>query len=533
LADTLIPLDIPPGIFRNGTPYQARGRWHDSNLVRFYSGTIEPIGGWRSAQTDSGVDVAALTGVPRGAIAWRGLSGGVYVAFGTTSKLYVLATGTLYDITPVGFVAGRVDTSSATGAYGAGSYGGGSYGIGSTTTALLDADVWMLDTFGDYLIAISTSDGKPYIWTGNVSAQAVAIDITAATGGSATAASMVVTPEKFLMALGTSNQRRVSWANQAGYTVWGPLVTNSAGGYDLATDGRIMAGQRTKSETLIWTDVDVHAARYVGGLAIYRFDQVGSQCGLLSRKAKAIVDTTAFWMGKNNFFVYDGFTRSLESEVRDYVFGDFNHAQAAKVWAQSIAEFGEIWWFYPSGGSNEVDRYVVYNYRENHWTIGQMSRTAGVDAGAVQYPIMLDSAGRVYEHEILQNRPASADTQPGVDILTEGDDFLVTEDSAFFITTEQTSPYLESGPVQIGEGDILMALQRLVPDEKTLGDVRAFIYTALYPTSAETLNGPYDLANPTSIRVTARQVRLRLEEVRPTDWRVGIIRFGVRGSSRR
>ena len=533
MADSLIPLNLPPGIFRNGTPYQARGRWNDSNLVRFYSGTIEPIGGWRTAQTDAGVDVTPLTGVPRGAIAWRGLNGNVYVAFGTTSKLYVLTSGTLYEITPVGFTAGHVDTTSATGSYGAGLYGGGSYGIGSTTSTMIEADVWQLDTFGDYLIAISTSDKKPYIWLGDTANPAVPIDISAATGAPTTAAGLVVTPEKFLMALGTSNQRRVSWSSQASYNTWGPLVTNSAGGYDLATDGRIMAGQRTKSETLIWTDVDVHAARYVGGLAIYRFDQVGSQCGLISRRAKAIVDTTAFWMGNNNFFVYDGFTRSLESEVRDYVFSDFNHTQAAKVWAQSIAQFGEIWWFYPSANSNEVNRYVVYNYRENHWTIGQMARTAGVDAGVVQYPMLCDVSGRVYEHEVLQSRPASSDTQPGVDILTEGDDFLITEDSTFFITTEQSPPYLESGPVQIGEGDFLMSLQRLVPDEKTLGDVRAFVYTALYPTSSETLNGPYDLQNPTSIRVTARQVRLRLEEVRSTDWRVGIIRFGVRQSSRR
>jgi hypothetical protein len=533
MADTLVPLDIPPGIFRNGTPYQARGRWHDGNLVRFFSGTIEPIGGWRTAQTDSGVDVATLSGIPRGAIAWRGLSGNVYVAVATTNKLYVLVQGTLYDITPVGFVVGIPDTTTASGSYGAGVYGGGSYGVGSVTSALIDADTWQLDTFGDYLVGVSTSDKKPYIWLGNTANPAVVIDISAATGAPTTTAALVVTPEKFLMALGTSNQRRISWASQAAYNVWGPLVTNSAGGYDLATDGRIMTGQRTKNETLIWTDVDVHAARYVGGLAIYRFDQVGDKCGIISRKAKTVVDTTAFWMGKNSFFMYDGFVRSLNSEVSDYVFNDFNTTQAAKVWSMSVAEFGEVWWFYPSSASTECDRYVVYNYRENHWTIGQLTRTAGVDSGAAQYPIMCDSAGRVYEHEILQSRPAVVASQPGIELLTETNEFLVMETGDIHLAAEQTAPYLESGPVQIGEGDLLMSLQRLVPDEKTLGDVRAFVYSALYPTATETLNGPYDLANPTSMRVNARQVRLRLEEVRATDWRVGILRFGVRGSSRR
>lgn len=533
MADTLVPLNIPPGIFRNGTRYQAKGRWYDASLVRFYSGAIEPIGGWRTAQTDAGVDVATLAGVPRGAIAWRGLNGNVYVAMATTQKLYVLVAGTLYDITPAGFTVGIPDTTTASGSYGAGVYGGGSYGAGSVTSALIDADTWQLDTFGDYLVGVSTSDKKPYIWLGNTANPAVVIDITAATGASPTTAALVVTPEKFLMALGTSNQRRVSWASQAAYNVWGPLVTNSAGGYDLQTDGRIMTGQRTKNETLIWTDVDVHAARYVGGLAIYRFDQVGSQCGIVSRRAKAIVDTKAFWMGKNNFFFYDGATQQLESEVHDYVFGDFNTTQAAKVWAMSIAEFGEIWWFYPSSASTEVDRYVVYNYVENHWTIGHLVRTAGVDAGAAQYPIILDSVGHIYEHEVLQSRPAAVDSQEGIELLTEDDQNLLLESGSIFLTAEQTAPFLESGPVQIGEGDFLMNLQRLVPDERTLGDVRAFIFSSLYPTAPEIEDGPYNLANPTSIRITARQVRLRLEEVNQTDWRVGIIRFGVRQGSRR
>lgn len=605
MADTLVPLDIPPGIFRNGTPYQARGRWHDGNLVRFFSGTIEPIGGWRTAQTDAGVDIATLSGVPRGAIAWRGLNGNVYVAVATTQKLYVVAAGALYDITPAGFTVGIVDTTTASGSYGAGVYGGGSYGVGSVTSALTDADTWQVDTFGDYLVGVSTSDKKPYIWLGVTANVAVLIDISAATGAPTTTAAIVVTPEKFLMALGTSNQRRVSWASQAAYTgaagpsvsgsgtlaatagagtfstsqagvisngdvvvvggnsytvsafngttgctlsgtptfgaaaftyqksVWAARDFNSAGGYDLASDGRIMTGMRTKNETLIWTDVDVHAARYVGGLAIYRFDQVGDKCGIVSRRAKTVVDTTAFWMGKNSFFMYDGFVRSLNSEVSDYVFNDFNTTQAAKVWAMSVSEFGEVWWFYPSSASTECDRYVVYNYRENHWTIGQLTRTAGVDSGAAQYPIMADSAGKVYEHEILQSRPAVVASQPGIELLTETNEYLVMETGDIHLAAEQTAPYLESGPVQIGEGDLLMSLQRLVPDEKTLGDVRAFVYSALYPTATETLNGPYDLANPTSMRVNARQVRLRLEEVRATDWRVGILRFGVRGSSRR
>lgn len=533
MPDNLFPLEVPSGLSRNGTRYQSRGRWHDSHLVRFYSGTVQPIGGWRNAQTDAGVDVAALAGIPRGMFTWRSLSGNTNIAIGTTEKLYVMVSGTLYDITPVGFVVGAEDTTSAIGAYGAGSYGDGSYGEGAVTTALTLADTWHFDSFGDYLLALSTSDGKIYVWDGVTSNVATEVDISAATGTPTTSAGVVATPERFVMALGTSNQRRVTWANQAGYTTWGPLVTNSAGSWDLQTNGKIMAGQRTKNETLIWTDVDVHSARYVGGVGIYRFDQVGDRCGLISRRAKVVVDTLAFWMGKSNFFVYDGYTRTLPSEVRDYVFSDFNQTQAAKVWAMSVSQYGEVWWFYPSSRSTECDRYVVFNYQENHWTTGQMGeRTTGVDSGPTQYPIVCDSSGYMYEHEIGNMRPAVAFGQPGI-ILYDESGIALMDESGDPLLTEQTAPYLESGPIEVGNGDQLMSLQRLVPDEKTLGDVFAKIFSALYPTDPEIEHGPYTLANPTPVRINARQVRVRLEEAVETAWRVGVIRLGLRPSSRR
>lgn len=533
MPDTLFPLEVPSGLYRNGTEYQTRGRWSDAHLVRFYSGTVQPIGGWRAAQSDLGADFPALDGIPRGTLTWRSSAGNVNVAIGTTEKLYLISAGSLYDITPVGFVAGQEDTTSAIGAYGAGAYGVGAYGTGAATTALVEADTWQLDSFGDYLVASCTSDGKVYVWEGNTGTPAVAVDISAATGAPTTARGVVVTPERFVMALGTSNQRRVTWADQAGYSVWGPLVTNAAGSWDLQTNGKIMAGQRTKNETLIWTDVDIHAARYVGGTGIYRFDQVGDRCGLISKRAKVVVDTVAFWMGKTNFFAYDGYTKTLPSEVRDYVFSDFNHTQAAKVWAMSVSRFGEVWWFYPSARSTECDRYVVFNYQENHWTTGQLGqRTTGVDSGPTQYPLMCDVSGRLYEHEIGQSRVAVAFGQPGIVLLDESGNPLLTE-TGEEIVTEHTAPYLESGPIELGNGDRLMSLQRLVPDEKTLGDARAYIYSAMYPTEDETEHGPFTLANPTPVRINARQVRLRLEEVRAADWRIGVLRLGVRESSRR
>jgi hypothetical protein len=530
VSDTLLPLKIPPGIYRNGTRYQARDRWYDSNLVRFVDGDIQPIGGWRYLQTAAGSDLALINGVPRAAIAWRGETGSPYIAIGTTEKLYVIVGGVLYDITPAGFTPGREDSgyNADPGAYGAGAFGAGAYGVGASTSAIAEADTWQLDTFGDWLVAVCTSDRKLYVWDGDTSHLA-----STPAGAPTSCAAVVVTPERFLVALGTDgNIRQVAWPSQETTTDWAPLPTNSAGDFPITTPGQLLAGRRTRNETLLWTDTDLHVMTYVGGLFVYRFAEAGQKCGAISSRAMSVIDTKAMWMGNNNFYVYDGYVQPLACEVRDYVFGDFNAVQAAKVWSITVAQYGELWWFYCSAGSSEIDRYVVFNYRENHWTIGKLSRTAGCDADAVAQPVMISARGDVFEHEILQSRPAVVPGEPGIDLLTENGATLLTEDGAA-LTTEQTAPYLESGPLQLGDGDRLLSILRLVPDEKTLGDVTATIFTSLFPTGEEQVSGPHSLANPTSLRAKGRQARIRLEEARATNWRVGVMRFGVQPSSRR
>jgi len=491
-----IPLEIPPGIYRNGTRYQSKGRWYDGNGVRFIDATIRPIGGWLRAVDDAGASYAALTGVPRGAIAWRNANRDISLGVGTHSNLYAIYGGVLHVVTPVGFVAGRADSTyaTATGNFGAGPYGTGLYGSGSVASSLLEADTWSLDSFGDYLVGACTSDSKLYVWTGTVAVAALA-------AGSPTCVGVVVTPERFLVALGANgDSRSVAWASQETSTVWVPAITNTAGDFPLTTQGRIMCGKRAVSETLIWTDVDFHKMVYIGGTLVYRFAQVGDKCGIVSKRAAAVLGTNAYWMGHKNFHVYDGYVKTLACEVRDYVFSDFNETQSAKVWCETISEFGEIRWYYCSAASNEIDRYVTYNRLENHWTIGQLSRTAGFDAGPTPNPVEITADGLIYEHELLSDRGS-----------------LV--------------PYLESGAVEIGNGDTLMSVQEIVPDENTLGDVSATFYAAFNPTDAETVYGPFTLSAPTGLRMIARQVRVRLDEARQKSWRVGTMRFGVKPSS--
>lgn len=139
MAANLIALQIPPGFDRNGTLYQNKGRWADGNLVRFFEGTIQPVGGWRVApNADLSDQLANVNGVPRGAVSWRNDNGDRFFATGTTQKLAVMVNGALYDVTPIGFTPGEANAHSVSGNgnYGNAAYGVGSYGVGSTANAL-------------------------------------------------------------------------------------------------------------------------------------------------------------------------------------------------------------------------------------------------------------------------------------------------------------------------------------------------------------------------------------------------------------
>lgn len=400
MLEKLLPLKLPPGLYKNGTKYQAKGRWFDSNLVRFYEGAIRPIQGWRVASDSDGNPMSALEGTPRAALAWRSAAGDALLAVGTNSHLYVIKAGVTYDITPTDFVSGNADAGG--GDYGLGLYGANLYGEGKAPLAatLTEADTWQLDAFGDVLVACCTKGGRIYVWTGDTGSAAVVA------GGSSPEPNrgVVITPERFVVALGAGDGtdidvRKVQWASQATTDTWAPLDTNTAGDFTLSTNGRVMCGRRTKAQTLIWTDTDMHSMNYIGGTLVYSFKQEGDNCGIISPQAVAVVDTAAIWMGRNNFYMYDGFVKPVPCDVHDHVFDDFNIAAASKVFACPVSEFSEIWWFYPSAGSTENDRYVVFNYRENHWAVGTLARTAAIDRGALPSPVMFDGNGTVYQHE--------------------------------------------------------------------------------------------------------------------------------------
>ena len=485
----LVPIKIPAGVYRNGTEYQSAGRWFDSNLVRWFENTLRPWGGWRKRSESQ------MTGVSRGMLAWRDNSNLRWIAAGTPSKLYAMnEAGTLKDITPTTFTTGITDATIKTG-YGYSTYGSFSYGVARPDLGdIIPATTWTMDSWGEYLVACSNADGQLLEWQLGFTTPTKAVAITNAP---TSCSAVMTTAERFVFALGASgNPRKVSWCDQENNTVWTPSATNQAGDFELNSVGSLKCGKRVRGINLLFTDVDVHAATYIGLPYVYSFEKAGSGCGVISSQAVAAIDTAAIWMSKSGFWVYDGYVKPLVSDVGDYIFQNINYNQASKVYAVHNSKYGEIIWFYPSSASNENDSYVVYNYREGHWAIGTLSRTAGTDRGVFVNPLMISSDGYIYEHEVGY-----------------------AYDSAV--------PYAESGPYEIGNGDNIMSVRRVIPDEQTLGEVVVSFKTRMYPMATETTYGPYSAAQPTDVRFAARQVKVRYTGNVLDDWRVGVNRFDV------
>jgi len=486
-----------PGFYSLGTDYSSKGRYRTGDLIRWYQGVSQPIGGWRERSGE------AVDGVARAALTWVDNSNQSWIGIGTNEGLFVMnRAGILTDITPLGFVPGAAD-AQAGGGYGFGLYGVGTYGTPRADDInVLPAASWSLDTFGENLIGVCDNDAKLYMWVPD--SVGPAEEITNAPECTA----VVTTQEGIIMALGADdgnglNPRYVKWSGLQNATDWTPTTTNLSRDQLLQTQGEVMLGKRVHDGTLVLTDEGAFRATFVGPPFVYTFSRVGSGCGAISRQSAAVAQSSAYWMGRNGFFQYNGYVSPLPCDVQDYVFSDINETQFSKVCAVLVADYNEVWWLYPSSESMEVDSYVAYNYMEGIWYTGSIDRTCGTGAnGALNNPIMVSSAGIVYDHDVADNRDAR-------------------------------EPRLRTGPLEIGEGDNVIMLRRFIPDERNAGSVKVMFHARQWPNGPLKSYGPYDATSPANLRITARQMEIEYIGDPDTDFRIGNFRFEVQSGGLR
>jgi hypothetical protein len=299
----LVPIELPSGIYRNGTDLQSANRWRDSSLVRWVNNTMRPIGGWQQKS------LTAANAKVRGMLAWTDNAQDRWVASGTYNKLYVYNVGgEQFDITPVSFTAGQESTESQFG-WGSGTFGNEFYGTPRAEDSTpAQATTWSLFSWGEYLVGCTSDDGKIYEWQ-LVTGTPAAVVANAPTNNRA----IMVTEERFLFALGASgNPRLVKWSDREDNTLWTAAATNEAGDIELQTDGKIMCGIAARGESIILTSNDVHVARYQGPPYVYGFERVGTSCGVISQKAAVNTDVGVYgWVRSHS-------STTLEVNLQNY-----------------------------------------------------------------------------------------------------------------------------------------------------------------------------------------------------------------------
>lgn len=401
-------------------------------------------------------------------------------------------------------VSGLANTTLGYG-FGAGTWNNGTWNTArSTSTVTLDLHMWSMDNWGEDLVA-AVREGGVYVWDSSVGTGTRAAIITNAPSKVGLVA--VSGQDRHLIAFGAHDGTAydpmlIRWSSQEDYTIWTASDTNTAGDIRLAQGSEIRAVAKSRGETLILTDSDIYGMRYIGPPFTFSIQHIGNGCGIVGPNALAAYMGKVYWMSTDAFYVFDGTQRIVECPVQNLVFDNLDYLQKDKVVAGLNKEFNEIWWFYQTTASSEIDRYVIYNILDNVWSVGALERTAWEPRGVFTLPIAADSSGNIWYQEVGNSADGAA-----------------------------ISAYAETGEFEVGEGDRLMFLDRAIPDMSGTGTVQLTIKTRKYPNSGETSKGPYNANTGTTkigFRARGRQFAFRWAANVSNFWRLGKWRARVR-----
>ncbi len=324
--------------------------------------------------------------------------------------------------------------------WGVGTWGSGTFSSSSALDFSNQLRLWSHDNFGEDLV-INPRMGGVYYW--DTSAKTLGTDRAVALSDLSGAN---LPPTKALQVLvsdidrhvicfgadplndggtartGTIDPMFIAWSDQENITEWEPKSTNTAGSFRLSAGSAIVGATRARQETLIWTDTSLYAMSFVGQPFTFSVNLVNEGVGLVGPNAMINTPKGIFWMDKKGFYSYGGNIEQLQCSVDAYVFGDLNQTQNYQIFGFVNKAFDEVGWFYCSEESTVLDRYVVYNYEEGTWVIGNLTRTCWLDEGIFADPKATYSSsdvGYLYDHETGNDADGSAMT----DVFIESSDF--------------------------------------------------------------------------------------------------------------
>ena len=423
--------------------------------------------------------------------------------------------------------------------YGSGLWGEGGFGSSTSLSFTNQLRLWSADNFGEDLI-LHPRGGGIFYWDESGGTTSRAVNITSLSGANLAPTiglqTIVSDTDRHVIVLGADpvsggvrtgviDPMFVAFSDQESIAEWQPKTDNTAGSIRLSSGSEIIGGIRSRQETLIWTDTALYSMQFVGPPLTFSVNLINEGVGMIGPNACTNSPNGIFWMADDGFYLYNGSVKKLPCSVLSYVQEDLNIGQAFKVFGLLNSEFNEVWWFYPadSDGTKEISRYVIYNYEEGSWSIGQLERTAWVDEGVFNRPLAT-ADNYIYNQE-------------------DGDD----DDGL-----PMDGVFVESSDFDLQEGNDFAFIRRIIPDIKFYGtnvdtgvpQINILVKTRNSPSESLTTRATKDISNNTDqlhVRARGRQAVIRLQSDDDAEvgvrlgykWRLGYTRLDIHPDGRR
>ena len=396
--------------------------------------------------------------------------------------------------------------------------------------------LWQHDNFGEDLV-FNVRDGGVYYFDTSLGTSQRAVGIGELTGASDTPLVakqvMVSDIDRHVIAFGTNpvgsnvqDPLLIRFSDQEDPADWTPTTQNTAGDLRIGSGTAIVQAVETRQQILIFTDVTLHTMQYVGAPFTFGINRISENITIRSPNAAVAVGDKVFWMGVDQFYVYQGQVRQLNCSVKEKILTDINGEQSEKITVGVNSGFHEIWWFYPSKNSENLDKYVVYNYDQDIWYYGTLNRTAWMDRGVTDYPLAAGTDGHLYFHEF-----GFDDNSGGAPAAIES--------------------FIQSAPIDLGDGETFSYVRKLVPDITFRGSTNPSP-TAEYTIDAFNYNGGLQVSSDTAnivktssipieqytekvdLRVRGRAISFKIASTQVgTTWRTGLNRLDIRPDGKR
>ena len=432
-----------------------------------------------------------------------------------------------------------IDKYVSSSGWGAGLWGEGTFGASTALSFTNQLRLWSSDNFGEDLI-MNPRFGGIFYWDKSGGTSARAVNITSLSGANLapTVGMQVIVSDtdRHVIVLGsdpivggartgTLDPMLVSFSDQESIAEWQPQTTNTAGSVRLSSGSEIVGGIRSRQETLIWTDTSLYSMQFVGPPLTFAVNLINQGVGMIGPNACINSPNGVFWMSQDGFYLYNGSVQRVACSVLSYVQEDLEIGQAYKAFAILNKEFNEVWWFYPakSDETEEISRYVIYNYSEGTWSIGSLVRTAWIDEDVFERPVATAS-------NFLYNQESGEDDDG----------------------SPMNNVFVESSDFDLDEGNDMTFIRRIIPDIKFYGSntssggpiINMLLKTRNFPSESLSTNVTKDISNNTDqlfVRARARQAVIRLQSDDDAasgnrlgvQWRLGYTRLELQPDGRR